>query len=146
MDSATPHDTLARSLSHAGLRHTPQRQLVYEMLVERRDHPSAEEVFARVREKQPTISLATVYNCLETLVACGLVRQVNHEREPSRYCPNLAPHAHFHDRSSGRVFDIDLPVEILEQVRSVLPPGYSATEVEIAFHGESQPAQPQNPS
>lgn len=137
MDHAVTHDTLSRRLTEAGLRHTPQRQLVYEILVERRDHPAAEEVFARVRERQPSISLATVYNCLETLVACGLVRQVNHEREPSRYCPNLAPHAHFHDRASGRVLDIDLPGEVIEKVRAVLPAGYQAAEVEIAFHGEA---------
>jgi Fur family peroxide stress response transcriptional regulator len=135
MDHSETHETLSRSLSHAGLRHTPQRQLVYEILVERRDHPSAEEVYARVRERQPTISLATVYNCLETLVECGLVKQVNHERGPSRYCPNLAPHAHFHDQASGRVFDIELPPSILDQVRAVLPPGYQAAQVEIAFHG-----------
>jgi Fur family transcriptional regulator, peroxide stress response regulator len=137
METAHAHDTLARRLSESGLRNTPQRQLVYEVLLEKRDHPAAEEVFSRVRERQPSISLATVYNCLETLVACGLVKQVNHEREPSRYCPNLAPHAHFHDRRTGRVLDIELPVGVIEQVRAVLPPGYQAAEVEIAFHGET---------
>jgi Fur family transcriptional regulator, peroxide stress response regulator len=137
MEIANQNNTLARRLSKSGLRHTPQRQLVYEVLLQRRDHPSAEEVFARVREQQPSISLATVYNCLETLVACELVKAVNHEREPTRYCPNLAPHAHFHDRLSGRVLDIDLPADLVERVRAVLPTGYQAVEVEIAFHGEA---------
>ena len=39
----------------------------------------------------PTISMATVYNCLETLVTCGLVKQVNIEREPTRTARTLPP-------------------------------------------------------
>ena len=46
------------------------------------------QVFNRVQQKMPTISLATVYNCLETLTQCGLVQQVNLDRGPSRFCPN----------------------------------------------------------
>ena len=67
------------------------------------------------------ISLATVYNCLETLVQCNLVRAVNFERGPTRYCPNLHPHAHFHDEQTGATHDIDLPTGLLDQVKSVLP-------------------------
>ncbi len=84
----------------------------------------------------PSISLATVYNCLETLVQCDLVRQVNFERGPTRYCPNLRPHAHFHDEASGATHDIDLPNDLLERIRALLPSGYTAKSVEITFHGQ----------
>jgi Fe2+ or Zn2+ uptake regulation protein len=79
------------------------------MLLKKRDHPTADEVFARVKAEMPTISLATVYNCLETLVQCRVVRAVNFERGPTRYCPNQKPHAHFHDEQTGSTHDIDLP-------------------------------------
>lgn len=137
MDGDLNNGDLARTLDEHGLRHTPQRALVYETLLAKRDHPTAEEVYARVKAASPSISLATVYNCLETLVQCELVRQVNHEREPTRYCPNLAPHAHFHDQHSGRVLDIDLPLDVLERVKAVLPAGYEVSAVEIAFHGRT---------
>ena len=75
---------LAERLAHSGLRNTQQREVIYRALHERRDHPTADEVYARVRPDLPSISLATVYNCLETLVQCDLVRQVNFEREPTR--------------------------------------------------------------
>src|SRR5450432_1597409 len=101
-DSAT---ALNQRLSDSGLRATPQRELIYNVLLKKRDHPTAEEVFARVKAEMPTISLATVYNCLETLVQCNLVRQVNHERGPTRYCPNLEPHAHFYDEHTGSTHD-----------------------------------------
>lgn len=134
----TNHDTLTQRLADSGLRATPQREMVYEVLLEKRDHPTADEVFARAKSRMPAISLATVYNCLETLVGCGLVKQVNHERESTRYCPNLREHAHFHDLESGRVYDIDLPEGLVAQLKSMLPTGFDAANVELNFHGRSK--------
>jgi Fur family transcriptional regulator, peroxide stress response regulator len=130
--------TLAEKLAGSGLRSTPQREVVYDVLLRKRDHPTADEVYARVKSEKPTISLATVYNCLEALVQCNLVRQVNFERGPTRYCPNLRPHAHFHDEQTGSTHDIDLPPGVLDQVAAVLPPGYDATSVDITFRGRAK--------
>ncbi len=138
MPPATPHpETLAQRLADSGLRSTPQREVVYNVLLAKRDHPTADEVFARVKSDLPTISLATVYNCLETLVQCDLVRAVNFERGPTRYCPNLQPHAHFHDEQTGKTHDIELPSELLETVSSILPRGFDAKSVEIIFRGKA---------
>ncbi|NBX60826.1 MAG: transcriptional repressor, partial [Opitutaceae bacterium] len=93
--------TLTKRLIDSGLRPTAQREVVFKVILEKRDHPTADEIFARVKSQMPTISLATVYNCLETLVQCQLIRQVNLERAPTRYCPNLHQHAHFHDETTG---------------------------------------------
>ena len=143
MSTATvTSDALAQKLADSGLRATPQREVVYSVLLKKRDHPTADEVFARVKPDLPTISLATVYNCLETLVQCDLVRAVNFERGPTRYCPNLQPHAHFHDEQTGKTHDIDLPPELLEKVSSVLPRGYDAKSVEIIFRGKATKAHP----
>ena len=138
MSTATHNaEALAQKLADSGLRSTPQREVVYDVLLRKRDHPTADEVFARVKSGLPSISLATVYNCLETLVQCDLVRAVNFERSPTRYCPNLRPHAHFHDEQTGKTHDIDLPPELLEKVSSVLPVGYDAKSVEIIFRGKA---------
>lgn len=131
---------LADRLAESGLRVTPQREEVFRVIVDKRDHPTADEVYARVKSAMPTISLATVYNCLETLVSCRLVRAVNFERGPTRYCPNLHPHAHFHDEVTGSTHDIDLPAGLLDQMKTILPPGYDASSVEIIFRGKSNPA------
>src|SRR3984957_13464856 len=130
-------DALAQRLSDSGLRSTPQREVIYSVLLKKRDHPTAEDVFARAKPEMPMISLATVYNCLETLVSCDLVRAVNFERGPTRYCPNLRPHAHFHDEITGKTHDIDLPPSLLEKVQAVLPCGYDAKSVEIIFRGKA---------
>jgi Fur family peroxide stress response transcriptional regulator len=127
---------LAQRLSGNGLRSTPQREVIYNVLLRKRDHPTAEDVFARAKPDMPMLSLATVYNCLETLVQCNLVKAVNFERGPTRYCPNLHPHAHFHDEA-GVTHDIDLPAEVLDQVKAVLPAGFEASSVEIIFRGKA---------
>ena len=131
---------LAERLAHSGLRNTPQREVVYRALLDKRDHPTADEVYGRVRSEMPSISLATVYNCLETLVQCNLVRQVNFERGPTRYCPNLRPHAHFHDEATGATHDIEIPSELMDRIRNLLPAGYSAKSIEVTFHGQSPSA------
>jgi Fe2+ or Zn2+ uptake regulation protein len=134
------HAVLSEQLKACDVRPTPQREVVLKSILEKRDHPTADEVFARVKATMPNISLATVYNCLETLVSCGLVRSVNFERGPTRYCPNLHPHAHFYDVQSGATHDIDLPEGVLAKVKSILPPGYAADSVEIVFRGKTQPS------
>jgi Fur family peroxide stress response transcriptional regulator len=139
MVSDTQNSTLTQKLTGSGLRATSQREIVYQVLLDQRDHPSVDEVFSRVKTLMPTISLATVYNCLDALVGCGLVKQVNFERGASRYCPNLQDHAHFHDDATGRIVDIDLPADVMAKLRSILPPGYEAGAIELNFHGRVAP-------
>ena len=131
-------DLLDKALTEHGLRSTRQREHVFSILLQKRDHPTADEVYARSKAGMDSISLATVYNCLETLVSCGLVRAVNYERESTRYCPNLHEHAHFQDRTTGRVYDVDLPPDLMDQLRAVLPAGYHADSIELYFHGKAE--------
>jgi len=141
-----PKTMLDDALAQKGLRSTRQREHIFAILLHKRDHPSADEIYARARDGMPSLSLATVYNCLETLVDCGLVRQVNIEREPSRYCPNLAEHAHFHCKKTGRVYDIDLPEDFMDDLKTVLPPGYTVDDIELSYHGISGRAEKNKPS
>mgnify|MGYP001966941300 CR=1 FL=1 len=126
---------LEEALAQNGLRATRQREHVYTVLMGQRDHPTADEVYARAKEVMPSISLATVYNCLETLVECDLVKRLSYEREPSRFCPNDGDHAHFLDEQSGRVFDIVLPESFVQEMTQVLPKGFEAKKVKLSFTG-----------
>jgi len=118
-----------------GMRMTDQRRAVYDTLMGERNHPTAVEVFMKARNRMSTISLATVYNCLEALTSCGLVKTVNLERGPARYCPNIQEHAHFYCDSCGVVLDLPLrsrrhPEDVWE-----LPEQLSITHHEVAFRG-----------
>lgn len=116
------------------LRLTRQRREVYDVLLEQRDHPTATELFIRVKERVPSISLATVYNCLETLAGAGLVKQVNLDRAPSRYCPNLDDHGHFHCTSCGAISDVDFKGGP-QHSRLRLPRGSVVSQIEVAIKG-----------
>jgi len=124
------------TISQKGFRFTPQRREVYDSLLLKRDHPTAVDVFLRVQKKLPGISLATVYNCLETLAECGLVRAVNHDRQPSRYCANLEPHAHFFCEQCGAVADVPSGESDPGTAGWRFPAGAVVTHHEIAFRGQ----------
>ena len=119
-------------LATSGLRFTPQRQRVYDVLLQRRDHPTAEEVFFRAKQQMPDISIATVYNCLDALVKCGLVKQVNVDRGATRFCPNMHEHCHFYCEDCGGVYDIDLAKARPE---IPMPRGFKATHFELSIRG-----------
>jgi Fe2+ or Zn2+ uptake regulation protein len=118
-----------------GLRMTRQRCEVYKVLMGHRDHPSASEVFDRAKMNMPGISLATVYNCLEALVEHGAVKQVNFERESSRYCPNLTEHGHFHDAVTGTIIDVPLKQGAKLSDLLDLPDGAQIDNLEITLRG-----------
>lgn len=137
MNTEVTTETLNRKLALAGLRSTRQREVVYEAILSKRDHPTADEIFARAKGAMPTISLATVYNCLDTLVQCHLVKQVHLERESTRYCPNLTEHAHFHDNETGTIYDVQLDSETIGQLASLLPNGFNVSTIDITFRGKA---------
>ncbi|WP_234037788.1 Fur family transcriptional regulator [Roseibacillus ishigakijimensis] len=118
-----------------GLRMTKQRKEVYGVLLEHRDHPTAQDVFLRSKERMPSISLATVYNCLEALVGHGLVRQVNFDRSPSRYCPNLEEHVHFQDEATGEIHDVVFKDGVRLEDFLELPQGVEVRELELTLKG-----------
>ena len=128
-------ELLDDALERSGQRSTKQREHVFALLLEKRDHPTADEIFARARQGMPSISLATVYNCLETLTETSLIRQVNFERESTRYCPNLTQHAHFYCRESGEIVDVELSEKLITELMAALPEGFSAHHIDIAYDG-----------
>ena len=127
-------DSLNQRLAEKGLRFTSQRQHVYEVMLSRRDHPSAEEVFIRAKQSKPEISMATVYNSLDALVRCGVVRQVNVDRGATLYCSNMKEHAHFCCDDCGKVFDVNL--KNLPRVPELEVSGeFEVRSIDIALHG-----------
>src|SRR6185295_2169596 len=123
---------LGERLATSGFRFTTQRRCVYDVLLQKRDHPTADEVFIRAKKAMPEISHATVYNCLDALVQCGLVRQVQLQRGATRFCPNMEEHCHYYCDECGAVFDVTLPTEATAMP---CPKGFKVDHYEIAVHG-----------
>ncbi len=129
----TKHDgRLTECLAARGYRFTAHREHVYTVLLEGRDHPTAEQVFLRAKRTMPDISMATVYNCLDTLLKSGLIREVLLDRGAARYCPNMEDHGHFFCETCGGIFDIRLSggSAMLD-----LPAGFTAHGCDFSIHG-----------
>src|SRR4051794_18672495 len=125
---------LNERLATSGFRFTPQRQHVYSVLLEKRDHPTVEEVFMRAKHGMPDISMATVYNCLDALVKCDLIRHVNLDRGATRYCPNMKEHCHFYCDDCGRIYDIDFTAGA-ERGGLDVPEGFQVKQYDISLRG-----------
>jgi Fur family peroxide stress response transcriptional regulator len=132
VENATSENRLNERLATGGFRFTPQRERVYSVVLQERDHPTAEQVFMRAKKAMPDISMATVYNCLDALVHCGLVKQVNMDRGASRFCPNMHEHCHFYCDQCAGVYDIDLTRQKPEMP---MPRGFKATHYELSIRG-----------
>jgi Fe2+ or Zn2+ uptake regulation protein len=127
-------ERLEHSLESAGFRFTRQRRQVFEVVTDSHDHPTADEIFDRVKRRMPEISFATVYNCLSVLVRCGLLRQVTLDRSPTRFCPNMREHCHFFCERCGQVTDIEVPSrKALAGVS--LPRGFEIATFDISLRG-----------
>jgi Fe2+ or Zn2+ uptake regulation protein len=90
-----------------GWRITPQRRAVVESLSGDHVHLTAEQVHVAARRLVPEISLATVYNTLNELVAMGEVTEVRLHDGTARYDPKIGPdHHHLVCEACGLIFDV----------------------------------------
>ncbi|MBB1491288.1 MULTISPECIES: Fur family transcriptional regulator [unclassified Paracoccus (in: a-proteobacteria)] len=97
----------AQALRDAGLRVTQQRMVLLAILMDSADHPNADELLARARAVDDSVSLATVYRTLSALEEAGLIRKLTLESEPSRYeITPAAEHDHVVDIDTGEVIEI----------------------------------------
>jgi Fe2+ or Zn2+ uptake regulation protein len=101
-------EQLRLALEGAGWRFTRQRAAVYSYVRATDCHPTAEQVFAAVRQQLPHISLATVYKALEALVKAGLAARVADGNGPARYDGRGEAHYHYRCERTGQVRDLPL--------------------------------------
>jgi len=94
----------------AALKHSRQRDCIKEFLMGRKDHPTADMVYAHVREEFPHISLGTVYRNLSLLSEIGEIRKITCNG-PDRFDANTMPHYHFTCNRCGCVEDLEFTKE-----------------------------------
>ncbi len=87
------------------LKITPQRVEVYKALIASSDHPSAEAVYARVKQVLPNVSLDTVNRTLNTLSRIGAAFIVEGSGDVKRFDGNLENHQHFKCIKCKKFFD-----------------------------------------
>lgn len=127
-------EEIEAKLKAAGVQPTLQRLSLCRFVLCEANHPTAEEVKLWADKNLEKISLATVYNTLNTLVAAGLLRafRLPHS-EKVIYDVNTHDHFHFLDEKSGQLYDVaasDFDLQLK------LPKKYKVKSLEIVFKGE----------
>jgi Fe2+ or Zn2+ uptake regulation protein len=123
-------------LAARGWRITPQRRAVIGALHGEHVHLSAEQVHAAARREVPEVSLATVYNTLNELIAMGEISEIRLSDGTTRYDPKIGPdHHHLVCEQCGLTFDVEpRGVEGLSLPRAQRY-GMLVDTVEVVFRG-----------
>jgi len=100
-----------RALNSAGLRVTNQRALLLEIIRQGEGHLDAFELYRRAREKQPRLSLSTVYRALQKFKKLGLVEEVHFDETHHHYeVKPSSEHHHLVCLGCGRVIEFHYPL------------------------------------
>lgn len=141
------------NLKRAGFKLTPQRMAIARLFAADDTHPTAQDLFERLRPAFPTMSFATVYNTLDALARAGLagiVRIPGRRGDAARFDPNTSAHHHAVCDGCGAVLDIaagtlaPTPGAVSRVARAA--PDFSVRAVERTYRGLCGPCSPSAPS
>ncbi|OGR45545.1 MAG: hypothetical protein A2X35_04125 [Elusimicrobia bacterium GWA2_61_42] len=113
-------------------RMTPQRAGILSFLDGNKGHPSAEDVYARLKRKFPGMSFATVYNTLQSLISIGELAEVRIDRSRRRFDPGLNPHSHLMCVRCGHITDLPHRSPALPKGA---PRGFKLLSCSVEFYG-----------
>ncbi|GAX62847.1 Fe2+/Zn2+ uptake regulation protein [Candidatus Scalindua japonica] len=113
---------------------TPQRLGIFKILEGNLHHPSAEDIFEKIKKTYPTISFTTVYKTLDILERMGEILKITIDDERKHYDPNTETHHHIICLECNKISDVDadsvspqLPDEILEE--------FTPVRYHVSFYG-----------
>ena len=129
------HEQFRELAWKCGLAATHQRQVIYEAVVAMPGHYSPESIFAQVRRKTPSISLATVYNNLRLFVEHGLLREVSPHASTLLVEGNLEAHHHLVCTRCKAVQDIEGDFINYKKLSRQAPRGFELTRPLVEVFG-----------
>ena len=130
----------AADLRAEGVRMTRQRLAILQVLSKATDHPSAEDILARAKELDPSVSQATVYRTLTMLENAGTAQRNEFGRAGARYeLANSPHHDHLIDLDTGEVveFHSDRIERLQEEIAREL--GYDIEWHRLELYGRKRP-------
>lgn len=128
-------DAIIELFRQNGLKITPQRRVIFELLAEDDSHPTTEEIYQHVISAMPDVSRTTVYNTLRELVALGeLVEVEDLSGGGTRYDTTTGNHHHLFCMSCHTLIDIDRDFEGLELAGEETA-GYHIVKSQVTFYG-----------
>ena len=126
-------EEIRERLNQCGLKATPQRVRVYEAMCTL-GHASADAVFQHLGAGQGKMTLATVYNVLESMTQAGLLTRRPSFSSKMYFDVHTDAHCHIYQQDTAAISDFRdeaLQRSVEERIRAQLPPGLQLDRVEI---------------
>ncbi len=120
-------------LKKMGLKVTPQRLAILQMIKGDRTHPSAEKIYHEILKKYPSISFATVYNTLAKLVEAGEIQELDIDPNKKRFDPYTSLHYHFYCKTCRKVYDVDCDLSLTPDIKTIA--GHHVEAIQLNFKG-----------
>ena len=114
------------------MRFSRQRQLIYDIIKGRCDHPTADMIYQSAREVEPNISLGTVYRNLKLLADEGDIITLETEDKRLHYDGDTSRHSHFICNSCGHIIDLFKPAETPKELKEM---GLTVTGEKCVYYG-----------
>ncbi len=111
------------------LKYSRQREVIKKFLMTRKDHPTADAIYANVRKTFPNISLGTIYRNLQLLTDLGEIRKINVGDGVDHFDGDTSPHYHFICKECNSV--IDLQMQNIDGIKDIAATGFDG---QIAGH------------
>jgi Fur family peroxide stress response transcriptional regulator len=128
-------DELITALKEREFRLTPQRVELVRLIAVSVGHPSATQLYAKIKTQFPTMSLATVYKTLALLKEMNQVLEID-LRDDSHYDGNRPhPHPHLICMQCNKIVDGDLELDFASLKRLEITSGYQIVRPQISFYG-----------
>lgn len=139
----TTQAELVAKLKPLGIRLTPQRLAIAEVVVNSADHPTVRDIYDRVHAFFPYVTIATVYSTLDVLEQVGIVRGLAFQRV-SRYDANLSPHANLVCVECGTVIDAEVGQDTVAELRDLISreSDFQVASQRVDFYGWCAGCQP----
>jgi len=127
---------ITAQLRECGVRVTPQRLAIAEAVINSTDHPSVQQIFERVRDHFPSMTLATIYSTLDVLERSRLIQELPFPQF-SRYESNLEPHVNLVCVKCGDVTDATVGQEMVARLKSQISSesNFQVAWQRVDFHG-----------
>ena len=122
-------------------RNTNQLKVIWDAVQGETSHPTADQVFFKVRSRLPSISLGTVYRNLQKLVADGRLKILTLERA-QHFDPLVSEHQHFICEQCDQVYDVLIDSRERPLLRRLPDDAFTVTSHKLAFYGRCKRCAP----
>lgn len=128
-------------LEEKGLRITQQRLSIYKALLMAENHPTAEDIYKKLKRTLPGLSLGTVYKTLDTFYKHQIINKIKTDDDAVHYDADLSSHNHIIDLKTNEIIDYvdpDFEVLIRDYFKDKKIEGFEIDVIRVKIYGNNQ--------